>query len=60
MIFSLQSLYIKTSGSELRGQEEAVCMRIIRPTRPLQRVIYTDGSPKFLKCCGLAAITAIA
>ena len=35
-------------------------MHIIRPTRPLQQVIYTDGSSKFLKCCGLAAITAIA
>ena len=48
------------SGSESRGQEEAACMRIIRPTRLLQRVIYTDGSSKFLTCCGLAAITAIA
>ena len=48
------------SGSESRGQEEAACMCIIRPMRPLQRVIYTDGSSKFLKCCGLAAITAIA
>ena len=27
---------IKTSGSESRGQEEAVCMRVFRPTRPLQ------------------------
>ena len=27
---------IKMSGSELRGQEEAACMRIFRPTRPLQ------------------------
>ena len=51
---------IKTSGSESRGQEEAACMCIIRPMRPLQQVIYTDGSSKFLKCCGLAAITAIA
>ena len=25
----------KTSGSELRGQEEAACMRVFRPTRPL-------------------------
>ena len=51
---------IKMSGSESRGQEEAACMRIIRPMRPPQRVIYTDDSSKFLKCCGLAAITAIA
>ena len=51
---------IKTSGGESRGQEAAACMRIISPTQPLQRVIYTDGSSKFLKCCGLAAITAIA
>ena len=35
-------------------------MHIIRPTQPLQRVIYTDDSSKFLKCCDLAAITAIA
>ena len=48
------------SGSESQGQEEAACMRVVRPMRPLQRVIYTDGSSKFLKCCGLAAITAIA
>ena len=27
---------IKMSGSESRGQEEAACMCIIRPTRPLQ------------------------
>ena len=51
---------IKTSGSESRSQEEAACMSIIRPMRPLQQVIYTDGSSKFLKCCGLAAITVIA
>ena len=50
---------IKMSGSESRGQEEAACMHVIRPMRPLQQVIYTDGSSKFLKCCGLAAITAI-
>ena len=29
---------ITTSGSESRGQEEAACMCIIRPTRPLQQV----------------------
>ena len=27
---------IKTHGSELLGQEEAACMRIFWPTRPLQ------------------------
>ena len=53
-------MWIKTSGSESQGQEEAACMRVIRPTRPLQQVIYTDDSSKFLKYCGLAAITAIA
>ena len=26
----------QTSGSESRGQEETACMRIFRPTRPLQ------------------------
>ena len=52
--------YIKMSGSESRGQEEAACMRDIRPMRPLQQVIYMDGSSKILKRCGLAAITAIA
>ena len=34
---------IKTSGGESQGQEAAACMRIIRPTRPLQRIIYTDA-----------------
>ena len=38
---------IKTSGSESRGQEEAACIRVIRPTRPLQRVIYMDDSFDF-------------
>ena len=51
---------IKTSSSESRGQEEAACIRVIRPMRPLQWVIYTDGRSKFLKCCSSAAITAIA
>ena len=50
---------IKTSGSESRDQDESACMRFIRPKRPPQRVIYTDDNYKFLKCCGLAAITAI-
>ena len=27
---------IKTHGSESRGQEEAACMRVLWPTRPLQ------------------------
>ena len=27
---------IKTHGSESRGQEEAACMRVFWPTRPLQ------------------------
>ena len=39
------------SGSESRGQEEAACMRVFRPTRPLQRVIYKDGNCKIIKCC---------
>ena len=29
-------IYIKTHGSESRGQEEAACMRVFWPTRPLQ------------------------
>ena len=29
-------LLIKTHGSESRGQEEAACMRVFWPTRPLQ------------------------
>ena len=39
---------IKTSGSELWGQEEAAWMHVFRPTRPLQWAIYTDGSSKTL------------
>ena len=27
---------LKTHGSESRGQEEAACMRVFWPTRPLQ------------------------
>ena len=53
-------LSIKMSGSESQGQEEAACMHIVRPTRPLQRVIYTDDRSKILKCCCSATITAIA
>ena len=30
------SFEIKTHGSESRGQEEAACMRVFWPTRPLQ------------------------
>ena len=30
------ALKIKTDGSESRGQEEAACMRVFWPTRPLQ------------------------
>ena len=52
-------ILIETIGSESQGQEEAACMHIIRPTQPVQRVIYMDDSSKFLKCFGLAAITAI-
>ena len=29
-------IYIKTHGSESRGQEEAACMRVFWPTQPLQ------------------------
>ena len=29
-------LFIKTHGSESRGQEEAACTRVFWPTRPLQ------------------------
>ena len=36
-----------SGGSESQGQEEAARMHIIRPTQPLQRVIYTDDSSKF-------------
>ena len=57
---SSHTTVIKTSGSESRGQEEAACIRILRPMRPLQWVICTDGRSKFLKCCSSAAITAIA
>ena len=33
-------LYIKMSGSESRGQEEAACAHVIRPMPPLQWVHY--------------------
>ena len=33
---NILSAYIKTSGSESRGQEEAACIRVFRPMRPLQ------------------------
>ena len=32
----INKLTIKTHGSESRGQEEAACMRVFWPTRPLQ------------------------
>ena len=32
----IDSMVIKTHGSESRGQEEAACMRVFWPTRPLQ------------------------
>ena len=47
------------SGSESQGQEEAACIHVIKPMRPLQWVIYMDGSSKFLKCCSSADVTAI-
>ena len=47
-------------SNESQGQEEAVYMHVFRPTQPLQWVIYTDGSSKFLKFYSSAAITAIA
>ena len=43
-------MHIKTHGSESRGQEEAACTWVFWPTRPLQWVVYTDGSSKILKC----------
>ena len=54
------TITIKMSGSELQGQEEAACTCVFRSMQPLQQIIYTDGSSKFLKCCNIAAITAIA
>ena len=50
---------IKTHGSESRGQEEAACPRIFRSMRPLQWVIYIDGSSKYLKCCNSASIAVL-
>ena len=47
---------IKTHGSESQGQEEAECMCVFWPTRPLKWVIYTDGSSKIWKCCNSATI----
>ena len=35
-IAALYNTGIKTHGSESRGQEEAACMRVFWPTRPLQ------------------------
>ena len=31
-----RAMSIKTSGGELRGQEEAACTHVFRPMRPLQ------------------------
>ena len=50
---------IKMSNSESQGQEEVACMRVFRPTWPLQWVNYTNDQSKFLKFCSSAAITAI-
>ena len=50
---------IKTSGSELQGQEEAAWVRIFRPMQPLQWVIYMDGSSKILYSCNSTTIKAI-
>ena len=50
----------ETSGSELRGQEEAACVHVFRPMRPLQWVIYIEDRSKFLKCCSSTTIMAIA
>ena len=36
-------IYIKTSGSESQGQEEAAYMCVFRPTRPLATVSYLHG-----------------
>ena len=57
--FDTETNYIKTHGSESLGQEEAACMHVFLPTRPLQRVIYTDGCSNFLKCCNSATIAVL-
>ena len=36
MSILINKFFIKTHGSESRGQEEAACMRVFWPTRPLQ------------------------
>ena len=51
--------WIKTSGSESRGQEEAACARHQAYTTTTVSY-YTDESSNFLKCCSSAAVTAIA
>ena len=38
---------IKTHGSESQGQEEAACMRVFWPTRPLQWVFTRMAAVKF-------------
>ena len=42
----MANLRIKTSGSELQGQEEVACVRVFRPIRPLQVVVNTNGNTK--------------
>ena len=49
---------IKTSGSELRGQEEPACV-CHQAYATITVSYYTDDSSKFLKCCSSAAATAI-
>ena len=43
-------LYIKIDSSESQGQG-AACKWVFRPMRPLQWVIYIDGSSKICKHC---------
>ena len=50
---------IKTSGSELRGQEEAACARH-QAYATATVSYYTDESSNFFKCCSSATVTAIA
>ena len=55
---SLKTIYIKMNSSELRGQEEAACMR--HQAYAITTVsYYTDESSNFLKYCSTAAVTVI-
>ena len=36
LFIMIYNYIIKTSGSELQGQEETACMHMLRPTQPLQ------------------------